>query len=220
MSTIASSPTMLASINPANGEEIARVAQASAEDYEKVMAAATEAFREWRMIPAPQRGLLVRDIGEALRARKQALGRLLADHPHACLTCAQKEGCSRTDCSTNVPVDERCCILLGRCELEKVSDYIGIPGDTPKYIPKKYPVFLNDPLFDRDYNLCIGCLRCVRVCRDVRGVNALGAVWEGNVSKNTIQVTPFRGVLDPRRYPKIDYYTLISSFIAKKEKLQ
>ncbi|MEW5994060.1 MAG: 2Fe-2S iron-sulfur cluster-binding protein, partial [Candidatus Zixiibacteriota bacterium] len=66
-------------------------------------------------------GLVVRtDTREVIQRRKQALAKLLADHPHTCLTCAQKEGCSRTDCSTNVPVEERCCVLLGRCELEKV----------------------------------------------------------------------------------------------------
>jgi predicted molibdopterin-dependent oxidoreductase YjgC len=106
--------------------------------------------------------------------------KILATHPHACLTCAQREGCSRTDCSTNVPVDERCCKLLGRCELGKVSDYIGIPGDTPKYRPANLPVIKDDPLFDRDYNLCISCLRCVRVCDDVRKADVLGAVVKEN----------------------------------------
>ncbi len=67
----------IASINPATGEEIARVAQASPEDYEKVMEAATEAFKKWRMTPAPKRGLFIRDLGEALRAKKDALGRLV-----------------------------------------------------------------------------------------------------------------------------------------------
>jgi aldehyde dehydrogenase (NAD+) len=68
---------LLSSVNPATGEEIAKVAQASAEDYENVMAAATEAFGEWRMVPAPKRGLVVRDVGEALRAKKEPLGRLV-----------------------------------------------------------------------------------------------------------------------------------------------
>jgi NADPH-dependent glutamate synthase beta subunit-like oxidoreductase len=113
-----------------------------------------------------------------IQRRKQALSEILAHHPHACLTCAQKQGCSRTDCSANVPVDERCCALLGRCTLEKISDYIGIPGDTPKYVPANRPVVKDDPLFDRDFNLCISCLRCVRICKDVRGVDALGAVWK------------------------------------------
>ena len=69
---------LLTSYNPTTGEEIASVAQASSEDYEKVMAVATEAFKEWCMIPAPARGLVVRDLGEALRAKKEALGKLVA----------------------------------------------------------------------------------------------------------------------------------------------
>ncbi|MCK4773789.1 MAG: aldehyde dehydrogenase family protein, partial [Candidatus Krumholzibacteria bacterium] len=69
---------LLASVNPATGEEIAKVAQANEDDYEKVMAEAVEAFKEWRMTPAPKRGLIVRDLGEALRAKKDPLGRLVA----------------------------------------------------------------------------------------------------------------------------------------------
>jgi aldehyde dehydrogenase (NAD+) len=68
---------LLASINPTTGEEIASVAQASPEDYEAVMAVAVETFKEWRMVPAPKRGLVVRDVGEALRQKKEALGRLV-----------------------------------------------------------------------------------------------------------------------------------------------
>jgi formate dehydrogenase beta subunit len=126
-------------------------------------------------------GLIVHiNTEEVSRRRKQALSRILSDHPHACLTCAQKKGCSRTDCSSNVPVDERCCVLLGHCELEKVSDFIGISGDTPRYVPRNRGQTTNDPLFDRDYNLCIGCLRCVRVCQKVQGIDVIGAVWKEN----------------------------------------
>ncbi|MEE8417449.1 MAG: 2Fe-2S iron-sulfur cluster-binding protein, partial [candidate division Zixibacteria bacterium] len=126
-----------------------------------------------------EEGMVVRTDTESIKQRrKEALSKILANHPHACLTCAQKEGCSRTECSLNVPTDERCCILLGHCELEKVADHIGIPPDTSKYQPKHYPIVKDDPLFDRDFNLCINCLRCVRVCSDIRGVNALGTVWK------------------------------------------
>lgn len=127
--------------------------------------------------PARNGLIVITNAEEVIRRRKQALSKLLTDHPHACLTCAQKEGCSRTDCSSNVPVEERCCVLLGRCELEKVSDYIGIPGDTPRYVPANRPVSKDDPLFERDYNLCIGCLRCVRICRKVHGTDVPGATW-------------------------------------------
>jgi aldehyde dehydrogenase (NAD+) len=49
----------LASINPATGEILGRVAQATADDYERVIAAAEKAFTTWRMMPAPVRGEVV-----------------------------------------------------------------------------------------------------------------------------------------------------------------
>lgn len=108
--------------------------------------------------------------------RRDNLARILAKHPHACLVCAEREGCSREPCSLNVPVNERCCDKFGHCELQKVAEYIGIKQDIPRYIFRGVPVE-DSPLFIRDYNLCIGCGRCVRVCRDVRGVEALGLVY-------------------------------------------
>ncbi len=68
----------LVSYNPATGEPIATVLQANEDDYNEVMRAAVEGFKEWRTIPAPMRGLLVRDLGEALREKKDALGKLVS----------------------------------------------------------------------------------------------------------------------------------------------
>ncbi len=68
----------LASENPANGRILARVRQAGPGDYHEVVEAARKTFREWRMVPAPQRGEYVRRIGEALRDLKQPLGALVA----------------------------------------------------------------------------------------------------------------------------------------------
>jgi aldehyde dehydrogenase (NAD+) len=68
----------LISYNPATGEPLAKIIQATAETYEKTAAAAQEAFSAWRNLPAPKRGLVVRDLAEALRARKEALGDLVA----------------------------------------------------------------------------------------------------------------------------------------------
>jgi NADPH-dependent glutamate synthase beta subunit-like oxidoreductase len=133
-------------------------------------------------------GLVIRTKGEDLqRRRHEALSKILAHHPHACLTCAQKQGCSLTQCSSNVPVEERCCILLNRCELGKVVDFIGLPEGTPRYTFEKFYRTSDDPFFERDYNLCIGCTRCVRICSEVRGVNVLAATqkddrtWIGTV---------------------------------------
>lgn len=105
--------------------------------------------------------------------RRDKLSAILLHHPHACLTCAQKIGCSRTQCSSNVNVEERCCQLLGNCELERLVEYVGLRDDLERYVHQYLPIFDNEPLFSRDYNLCIGCQRCVRACRDLCGVAAL-----------------------------------------------
>ncbi len=68
----------LVSYNPASGEPIARVRMASTGAYEKVLDAAVAAFATWRMVPAPKRGAVVRDLGEALRELKEPLGDLVS----------------------------------------------------------------------------------------------------------------------------------------------
>ena len=68
----------LVSLNPTTGEPIASVIQASTETYDRVVAASQEAFADWRMVPAPKRGLVVRDLGNALRDEIEPLGELVA----------------------------------------------------------------------------------------------------------------------------------------------
>jgi len=65
------------SLNPATNERIAGVYSTTADEYEKVIAQAREAFGTWRMTPAPVRGDAVRRIGDALRDNKDALGSLV-----------------------------------------------------------------------------------------------------------------------------------------------
>ncbi|TKJ21606.1 MAG: hypothetical protein CEE43_09270 [Promethearchaeota archaeon Loki_b32] len=117
------------------------------------------------------------DSPEIQALRREKLVTILSKHPHACLICAQREGCPREPCSPNVPVDERCCPIIGRCELQKVAEYIGIREDTSRYKPQGRVIIEDEPLFIRNYELCIGCTRCVRVCKDVRGIEALGFVY-------------------------------------------
>ena len=68
---------VLESRNPATGELIARVHQAGMAEYEQCVQAAQEAFLRWRSEPAPRRGEIVRRIGERLRGKKEALGKLI-----------------------------------------------------------------------------------------------------------------------------------------------
>jgi aldehyde dehydrogenase (NAD+) len=73
-----SSGETLDSYSPVDGGGIAGVKTTSKEDYEKVMAAATTAFKTWRQKPAPQRGEIVRQFGLRLRELKEPLGKLVS----------------------------------------------------------------------------------------------------------------------------------------------
>jgi aldehyde dehydrogenase (NAD+) len=67
----------LISYNPATGEPVAKVIQATDKTYEQVIEQAVQGFKTWRMTPAPKRGQVVRDLGEALRELKEPLGELV-----------------------------------------------------------------------------------------------------------------------------------------------
>lgn len=66
------------SYSPVDGKLIASVNAASAKMYDNVVRQAQSAFEEWRMWPAPKRGEVVRQVGEALRKNKEPLGRLVS----------------------------------------------------------------------------------------------------------------------------------------------
>ncbi len=68
----------LASLNPATGKEIAAVRTHTAVDYERTLAASSQAFLAWRMLPGPKRGEIVRQIAEELRRAKDDLGALVS----------------------------------------------------------------------------------------------------------------------------------------------
>ncbi|HLA54560.1 MAG TPA: aldehyde dehydrogenase family protein, partial [Flavobacterium sp.] len=69
---------ILESYSPVDGQLIGKVKMSTKEDYEKVMQKATEAFKTFRTMPAPQRGEIVRQFGEKLRKNKEALGKLVS----------------------------------------------------------------------------------------------------------------------------------------------
>lgn len=66
------------SFNPATGQKIGAVYNCSLRDYEQIITSAEKAFLTWRTLPAPQRGEIVRQIGDALRQQKDYLGSLVS----------------------------------------------------------------------------------------------------------------------------------------------
>lgn len=121
-----------------------------------------------------QETMVVHTNSQDIKERRQeTLRNILSGHPHTCLVCPQQEGCDLKSCISNVPVNERCCDKFNVCELRKVAKYVEIRVDTPPYVPKGLPVVADEPLFKRDYNLCISCARCVRACKEMTGVGVL-----------------------------------------------
>ena len=68
----------LHSLNPARNEIIATVTPATPDDYDAAVRAAQAGFATWRMLPAPRRGEVIRDLGNALREYKEPLGELVS----------------------------------------------------------------------------------------------------------------------------------------------
>lgn len=75
---IGSSGEVISSFSPVDGQLIGKVTSADRQSYDTVVAAAAEAFKEWRTWPAPKRGEIVRQIGESLRRYKEPLGKLVS----------------------------------------------------------------------------------------------------------------------------------------------
>jgi len=135
-------------------------------------------------------GMMVRtETLPVLEQRRENLKLVLSEHPNVCLTCERKDQADTLEickpfniCLRSVDITERCvlCPKNDHCDLQKVTKYIGIGiDDRPlPYTHVEQPVDTQTPIFDRDYNKCIGCTRCVRVCREVRGADVLGYVFQ------------------------------------------
>jgi len=124
-------------------------------------------------------------------ARQDRLMMYMVTHPHACLECEEQKDCDLSQCSKDIPEEERCHQLSGHNEFLKMAQFIGIRPDTPPYKYQGLPVIDNEPLIIRDYNLCVNCTRCVKACRDFRGIEAIGFI-------NTPDGEVLIGTLAPR----------------------
>lgn len=115
--------------------------------------------------------------------RRNVLELTFTEHPRACIDCWRRKRCGPDDiCLRNVEVTERCvtCPNNYNCELQKVADYLGMNNMTLPYTYRKTPILKDNPYFDRNYNLCILCGRCVRACSEVRKVSAIAFTYRGS----------------------------------------
>ena len=126
-------------------------------------------------------GMVVNTVGAEIRGlRESVLELLLSEHPHGCLTCHRIELCGPQDiCLRHVRVMDRCvvCPKNERCELKDTVRYVNVNLESPlSYNYRNLQIETGDPFYDRDYNLCIVCARCVRVCEEMRGDDAIAMI--------------------------------------------
>ena len=125
-----------------------------------------------------QDGMSIRsETHEVNELRRSVMEMLIAEHPSGCLTCHRVDICGPNDiCLRHVSVNDRCvtCPKNERCEFKDTVRYLGMELESAlNYNYKQIPLEVSDPFYDRDYNLCITCGRCVRACEEIRGDNAI-----------------------------------------------
>jgi predicted molibdopterin-dependent oxidoreductase YjgC len=113
--------------------------------------------------PAP--GLEVTTDDPELRVLRRArLAAILAEHPHICLSCPDRDGCTRDACTYGNPPEARCCGEFGRCELGKVVAFV----DPAVALRRTAATVSRETVIEgrirREPGLCIGCGRCVAAC--------------------------------------------------------
>ena len=123
---------------------------------------------------------------DSLRLRKlrsQILELILTEHPNACLICKEKEHCDDYKSTIRKVGETTGCVLCsynGRCELQNVVEAVGIEKVNNPSVYRDIEIKKGDPFFDRNYNLCILCGRCVRICQEVRGASTLTFISRGS----------------------------------------
>jgi len=128
--------------------------------------------------------MVVRTETEPIQSlRREILSLILSEHPYTCLVCARRSDCDDfqgTVRKAAVTTGCQYCPENGQCDIPKLVDYLDL-RDIPYPISYRgLPVEQNDPFFDRDYNLCVLCGRCVRVCQDVRHAGVLAFAYRGS----------------------------------------
>ncbi len=129
---------------------------------------------------------VITDSDEIKRLRKETLKLLLTEHPNACLICPESKTCKLFQkCIRKAGVTTGCrfCPKDGQCEFQKLVEYIGIEEIGLSFNYRYLPLEEEDPFFGRDYNLCVLCERCVRVCNDVRGAGVLSVYFRGSEAR-------------------------------------
>ncbi len=131
-----------------------------------------------------QEGMVIRTKTEELQVLRRGIMELiLSEHTSACIVCKDKGECKEFKggpIKTGRVTGCRFCPEDQNCELIKIADYVGLEEIRFPFTYKEIPSRRDDPFIERDPNLCILCGRCVRVCSQLRGREAISFLYRGH----------------------------------------
>ena len=125
---------------------------------------------------------ILTDTATLREMRREILQLILSEHPSSCLMCTEKDECRENQYTirkAGVSTGCRYCPNNTQCELQDVVESLGLTEITYPVYYRGYEAEHDDPFFDRDYNICILCGRCVRMCQEVRGTAVLAFQYRG-----------------------------------------
>ncbi len=122
-------------------------------------------------------GMVIRtNTAQVQSVRMEILQLFLSEHTSSCLICEEKDQCREymgTIRKAGVTTGCRYCSNDGQCELQDVVEHLGVKEINYPIYYRNLRVEKEDPFYERNYNLCILCGRCVRICQEVRVANVL-----------------------------------------------
>jgi formate dehydrogenase alpha subunit len=131
-------------------------------------------------------GMIIRThTAQIQEMRGEILQLFLSEHTASCLVCDEAVECRdfmSTVRKAGVTTGCRYCPKDSQCELQAVTESLGIHDIIYPIYYRGLPVETEDPFYDRDYNLCILCGRCVRMCQEVRLADVLAYKNQGRTS--------------------------------------
>ena len=136
--------------------------------------------------PAEPNMVVTTNSPEVEKLRRGILELILSEHPFACLVCSIREACEKFSAPSSKTGRVTGCNMCPNrdiCELRQLVEYLGLKEIRYPFLYKDFPLERDDPFMDRDYNLCILCGRCIRVCQENLGLSAISFIRRGHDTK-------------------------------------
>ncbi|UCF71381.1 MAG: (2Fe-2S)-binding protein [candidate division WOR-3 bacterium] len=122
-------------------------------------------------------GMVIKtDTPRLRKLRRSTLQLILSEHPSACLICEREKDCDNfQECIKKSAVTFGCksCPQNNKCELQDLVRDMDIKDLHFEFRYRNLETQRDDPFFDRDYNLCVLCGRCIRACHEIRHAHTL-----------------------------------------------